>query len=258
MKRGLSAESPSASRSLLIALLRPWSKSTKEFDGQSLLRSSSRVTTCPGFASSISRIRSGCSCSLILTPCLRSSPARTSNANMPKRIVCEAEEKSFIGVLANPLLALDELSTARPNSRCIAKESVHNPLIGDTNTRGYRKYRRESLGAFQNFRASATLSLTMNFRPKVGRHRRSCMNTILTPIKRAIILGCALLGMTQAVQTRVALSRHSGANAGRMQRFLAVRSLTGFLVAVLLASCGGGGGGGGGVGPGIPEISAGS
>jgi hypothetical protein len=41
-----------------------------------------------------------------------------------------------------------------------------------------------------------------------------------------------------------------------MQRFLAVRSLTGFLVAVLLASCGGGGGGG--VGPGIPEISAGS
>jgi len=82
------------------------------------------------------------------------------------------------------------------------------------------------------------------------------MNTILTPIKRAIILGCALLGMTQAVQTRVALSRHSGANAGRMQRFLAVRSLTGFLVAVLLASCGGGGGGG--VGPGIPEISAGS
>ncbi len=78
------------------------------------------------------------------------------------------------------------------------------------------------------------------------------MNTILTPIKRAIILGCALLGMTQAVQTRVALTRHSGANAGRMQRFLAVRSLTGFLVAVLLASCGGGGG------PGIPEISAGS
>jgi hypothetical protein len=78
------------------------------------------------------------------------------------------------------------------------------------------------------------------------------MNTLLTPIKRAIILGCALLGMTQALQTRVALSRHSGANAGRMQRFLAVRSLTGFLVAVLLASCGGGGG------PGIPEISAGS
>ena len=62
------------------------------------------------------------------------------------------------------------------------------------------------------------------------------MNTNLTPIKRAIILGCALLGMTQAVQTRVALSRHSGANGGRRQRFLAVRSLMGFLVIARNAS----------------------
>ncbi len=56
MKCGLSAESPRASRSLLMALFRPWSKSTKVSAGQTFLRSSSRVTTCPGCSSSIARI----------------------------------------------------------------------------------------------------------------------------------------------------------------------------------------------------------
>ena len=48
MKRGLSAESPSASRSLLIEVFRLLSKSTNVSAGQMLGRSSSRVTTSPG------------------------------------------------------------------------------------------------------------------------------------------------------------------------------------------------------------------
>ena len=56
MKRGLSAESPRASRSLLMALFRLWSKSTNVSEGQSRQRSSSRVTTWPGRSSSIERI----------------------------------------------------------------------------------------------------------------------------------------------------------------------------------------------------------
>jgi len=46
-KAGLSTESLRASRILLIALLRPWSKSTKVSAGQSFFWSSSRVTTSP-------------------------------------------------------------------------------------------------------------------------------------------------------------------------------------------------------------------
>ena len=54
-KRGLSAESPSASRNLLMAAFRPCSKSTNVSAGQSFLCNSSRVTTWPGCSSSIAR-----------------------------------------------------------------------------------------------------------------------------------------------------------------------------------------------------------
>src|SRR5450631_4713292 len=50
MKMGLSAESPSASRRRMTALLMPCSKSTKTSDGQSAWRNSSRVMTSPGAA----------------------------------------------------------------------------------------------------------------------------------------------------------------------------------------------------------------
>jgi hypothetical protein len=47
MKRGLSAESPRASRSLLIEVFRPLSKSTNVSPAQIRERSSSRVTSSP-------------------------------------------------------------------------------------------------------------------------------------------------------------------------------------------------------------------
>jgi len=52
INRGLSAESPSASRSLMIAVFRLLSKSTKVSADQFWERSSSRVTTSPGRCSS--------------------------------------------------------------------------------------------------------------------------------------------------------------------------------------------------------------
>jgi hypothetical protein len=48
MNRGVSAESPSVSRSRFTAAFRPCWKSTKVSSGQSCFRSSSRVTTWPG------------------------------------------------------------------------------------------------------------------------------------------------------------------------------------------------------------------
>src|SRR5690349_1077873 len=89
IKRGLSAESPSASRSLLIAVFRLFSKSTKVSGGQFWFRSSSRVTTSPVLCSSTVRTRNGCSCSLILTPCLRSSPDRRSTWKVANRTTPE-------------------------------------------------------------------------------------------------------------------------------------------------------------------------
>src|ERR1035437_6683594 len=56
MKRGLSALSPRASRSLLIALFSPRPKSTKVLSGQSLPMSCSRTTTSPACSSRITRI----------------------------------------------------------------------------------------------------------------------------------------------------------------------------------------------------------
>ena len=53
MKRGVSAESPSASRSRFIAALMLCSKSTIVSPGQSCLRRSSRVTSSPGRSTSM-------------------------------------------------------------------------------------------------------------------------------------------------------------------------------------------------------------
>jgi len=85
MKRGLSAESPSASRSLLIAVFRLLSKSTKVLAGQFWERSSSRVTTSLGRCSRTVRTWKGCSCNLTRTPRLRNSPERTSTSYTPNR-----------------------------------------------------------------------------------------------------------------------------------------------------------------------------
>src|ERR1035441_8536442 len=86
MKIGLSAESPKASRSRLMALLMPRSKSTKTSPGQRAWRNSSRVTTSLGRLSRTSRARNGRSWIRTLTPLRRSSPARRSASNTPKRI----------------------------------------------------------------------------------------------------------------------------------------------------------------------------
>src|SRR6266704_1131050 len=91
MKRGLSAESFNASRNRFTALYKPCSKSTKVSAGQIFCCSSSRVTTSPGCCNSICKICRGCSWSLILTPRLRSSPARKSASNTPNRIVARPE-----------------------------------------------------------------------------------------------------------------------------------------------------------------------
>ena len=96
MKLGLSASSRSAARSLLMALFRPRSKSTKVSSGQSFLLSSSRVTTSPGRSRSNSRAWKGCSCRLILEPCRRSSPERVSTSKSPKRMRCAKRETHLI------------------------------------------------------------------------------------------------------------------------------------------------------------------
>src|SRR5215469_8988514 len=66
MKRGLSAESPTASLSRLTAEFRLCSKSTNVSEGQSRCRSSSRVTISPGRSSSATRTWKGCPCNLTL------------------------------------------------------------------------------------------------------------------------------------------------------------------------------------------------
>src|SRR5438552_1861718 len=88
MKRGLSAESSRASRSLRTALYSPCSKSTKVSEGQIFCLSSSRVTNLPDCSSSNCRTWSGCRCSLILTPQRLSSPAWKSTSNSAKRTRC--------------------------------------------------------------------------------------------------------------------------------------------------------------------------
>ena len=52
-------------------------------------------------------MRRGCSWSLILTPCLRNSPARTSNSNVPKRMIVELADSFCIGTGPLPLVLLE-------------------------------------------------------------------------------------------------------------------------------------------------------
>lgn len=85
MKRGLSAESPSAWRNFAIPALRLRSKSTKVSAVQSACLNSSRVTVWPGRSNKIDRIRNGCSCSFILRPSFVSTPWARSSSKRPKR-----------------------------------------------------------------------------------------------------------------------------------------------------------------------------
>src|SRR5215469_2132429 len=85
--RSFSAESPKASRNRFTAAFSPWSKSTKMSAGQSLARSSSRVTTCPGFFKTASRIWRGWSCSFTGEPLLLSSPVCGFSSKVPNRMV---------------------------------------------------------------------------------------------------------------------------------------------------------------------------
>lgn len=85
MYRGQSAESPRACLSLFIAAFTPCSKSTKVSPVQTCWRSSSRLTTSLGRWRRAARIWNGCFCSLIRTPCFRSSLAEQSTSNGPNR-----------------------------------------------------------------------------------------------------------------------------------------------------------------------------
>src|SRR5580704_7426151 len=85
MKRGLVAESPSTSRSLLMMVFRLWSKSTKVSAGQSFCRNSSRVTISPARPRSRTNTWKGWSWSRSRTPDLRSSPSAASTSNTPNR-----------------------------------------------------------------------------------------------------------------------------------------------------------------------------
>src|SRR5215471_9648540 len=86
-KRGFSAESPSASRRRLMAVLTPWSKSTNVSVGHSFCLKSSRGTTSPGRSSSIASTSKGCPWTLIFTPPLRSSLALRSASKVAKRTI---------------------------------------------------------------------------------------------------------------------------------------------------------------------------
>ena len=77
MKCGTSAESPSTSRILLIAVLRLRSTSTN-VSGQRRFCNSSRVTTSPGRSSRMASTWNGCPLNFSFTPSLRSSPVRRS------------------------------------------------------------------------------------------------------------------------------------------------------------------------------------
>jgi hypothetical protein len=57
--RGLAGESPSASRILLTAMFRLWSKSPNSVPAQIVFLNCSRVITSPGFSSNASNTRNG-------------------------------------------------------------------------------------------------------------------------------------------------------------------------------------------------------
>ena len=128
MKRGVSAESPSAALNLFIAAFRLRSKSTKVSADQSFFSSSSRVTSSPGRASSMERISTGCPCSRILIPCFRSSPDCGSNSKSPNRI-------DSVGTEGPPMSesSYTRLSRARVISSCNSQQrkqlSFHIRLV---------------------------------------------------------------------------------------------------------------------------------
>jgi len=81
--RGLSAESPNASRILLIAVSREWSKSTTVSLPHSRSCSSSRLTTSPGRSTNIASTLNGWLCNFTLCPAFQSSPVCRSASNSP-------------------------------------------------------------------------------------------------------------------------------------------------------------------------------
>ncbi len=83
-KRGLSAESPNASRILLMAVPSEWSKSTTVSLPHTLSCRSSRVTTSPGCSNRVTSTLNGWLCSLIFRPAFQSSPLWRSTSNRPK------------------------------------------------------------------------------------------------------------------------------------------------------------------------------
>src|SRR5882757_9567920 len=84
MYRGASASSPSTTRNLRMAVLRPASNSTTP-PGHSRPMSSSPLTSRPGRLSSISRIRSGSSCSATRFPAWSSSSGLRKSVQPSKR-----------------------------------------------------------------------------------------------------------------------------------------------------------------------------
>ena len=79
---------PSASRSFMTAVFRPWSKSTNVSEDQSARCKSSRVTSSPACSSKKTRMRKDCSRTLMGAPLRRSSLLRASTSKMPKRQDC--------------------------------------------------------------------------------------------------------------------------------------------------------------------------
>src|SRR5581483_5678147 len=101
MNRGLDAESPNASRSLLTMVFRLWSKSTNVSAGHRRCCNSSRVTTSPERSSSISNAWKGWSGTRIFTPCLRSSPLAESASNVPKRKIVLGGIATYVSAYQN-------------------------------------------------------------------------------------------------------------------------------------------------------------
>src|SRR6202167_2170740 len=124
MNCGFSAESRSASLSLLTATARRWSKSTKVSADQRRLRSSSRVTTSPAYSKSTARSRKGCSCSRTLLPSLRNSPARRSTSKFAKR----TNDGRVDGIR---VLHIFEKSSTQPNTMRYPIALQTDDLLGD-------------------------------------------------------------------------------------------------------------------------------
>jgi hypothetical protein len=91
MNRGFSAESPRASRILLMALAIPCSKSMVVLSPQTSCCNCSRVTTSPGLDKSAASTLNGWTCSLTRRPAFRISPAPKSTSKVPKQTIARLE-----------------------------------------------------------------------------------------------------------------------------------------------------------------------